>query len=124
MLGAMQTAPRTPPAPYDPAREPDRRVPVRLVAQLFPISRHGQLRRPRTIARYIRDGIVVGDGEVVRLEGGADPDMRRWWTTAAAVDRFLRELTAARLGVPLPAASSRPASAARAEFERLRRRKG
>jgi hypothetical protein len=95
---------------------PDRRVPVSFVAHLFPVGRFGRPRLPATIARYVRDGVTV-DGTVIRLEGGIDTDGRRWWTTAGAVERFLKRLTEARMGgVAAPARPSR----ASLEFQRLR----
>jgi hypothetical protein len=65
-------------------------------ARLFPAGRFGKPRHTWTIARYIRVGIAI-DGDVIKLEGGADTG-GSWWTTAEAFERFFRRLTAARLG--------------------------
>jgi hypothetical protein len=109
----MTTATYTDPHPPPPT-EPKLRASQ--AAHLFPPGRMGKPRLPETIARYVRDGIDVG-GVTVRLEGGADT-AGSWWTTAAAVERFLGRLTAARMGAgaALPARPSR----ASAEFQRLR----
>lgn len=89
---------------------------ARAAGPLFPIGRNGKPRDPTTVARYIRDGIDVR-GRVVRLEGGRSTD-GSWWTTAAAVSRFLAALTAA-WGDATPSQSG-AASDAVQEFERLR----
>jgi hypothetical protein len=80
--------------PCQPSRE--RKLRVSQVVDLFPPGRHGLPRLPATVARYIQRGIEV-EGQVIRLEGGADT-AGSWWTTAEAVERFLARLTAAKIG--------------------------
>jgi hypothetical protein len=104
--------PRLPPADDGP------RLPVGQLAHLFPRGRMGRPRHPETIGDYVRRGY-----RGIHLEGGALTD-GGWWSTAAAVDRFLAAVTARALAgdvpAPTPTDDERRAAAA---VERMRRRR-
>jgi hypothetical protein len=106
------------PGPRLPPPDDGPRLPVGQLAHLFPRGRMGRPRHPETIGDYVRRGY-----RGIYLEGGALTD-GGWWSTAAAVDRFLAAVTARALAgdvpAPGPTDDQRRAAAALERIKRMR----
>ncbi|MDX6341814.1 MAG: hypothetical protein QOH87_1952, partial [Trebonia sp.] len=81
----------------------------------WPAGWLGRPCHPDTLADYVRRGL-----RGIYLEGGHSGNAG-WWSTAAAVDRFLAALTARAMGCDVPPAAptdlERQAAKATAEFK-------
>jgi hypothetical protein len=71
-------------------------ISLKQAAELYPLGRGGRPTHHTTVQRHIKDGVNLGGGRVIRLEGWRIG--YRWFTTVEAVSAFIQSLTSSSLG--------------------------